>query len=139
MPDFCSHCRAYIAPISIVRQTYWKRPHQQTLLMDEEALLKVKKYSYDFQDEKFLEYARDRGVLNGIGTEDSPIRLFVADHQKGKKKFLEQASLLTMENGLQVDRDEAESLWSCVLYARAHLQDVCEIWTLKKEWNTGQT
>lgn len=129
---YCTNpkCRRYIAPVSIVRQTKAKRPAPLHMLMDDERLPLIKTYTYDCANDEFLTYARSRWPMAGVFEPGSLFEWWVYNHEHDKNEFMDGTDLMARQDGTPFTQEEASSRWECILFGRAHLQDLWEIWTV---------
>ena len=96
------------------------------LIQDEELLAKITKFSYT-ESEEFKHYALFRGALNGTGKRGTGWRRLVMDHSVTFEEFISGDFFRTRLNGTPTSADERRSLWRCICYARAKLQDCWEV------------
>jgi hypothetical protein len=96
------------------------------LIQDEELLAKIFKFSYT-ESEGFKLYALFRGALNGAGKRGTGWRRLVMDHSITFEEFISGDFFRTRLNGISISDEERRSLWRCICYARAMLQDCWEV------------
>ena len=111
---------------SIEEQTGWRRSHPLMLTQDEDVLSAITEFSYA-EIEEFMLYALFRGALNGAGKRGSGWRKLVMEHSITFEAFMAGDLLRTHLNGTPTSDDERRSLWRCICYARAKLQDCWEV------------
>lgn len=145
---------------SIQDQTGWKRTNPLHLLTDYDTLIKVSSLNYDLLNKDFVNYAKSRGCMNGAGspspvdpdyTEESfdltysipsksnidpyVIRRYVRCHWLTKENFMSsEEKIYTVSSDSKkpkaITGKAKESIWDCIIPARAHLQDCWEVWLI---------
>ena len=66
----------------------------------------------------------------GVFEPGSLFEWWVYNQEHDKNEFMDGIDLMARQDGTPFSREEASLRWECILFGRAHLQDLWEIWTV---------